>query len=180
MMSGGVWSGCIAESSRSEKKGKRGNEVVEQLADGIARRYGREPELIAAAIKVPIYEEELPPRIREMYIGESRSDGIQAIVVRRGLLSPERRELIAHGLAHHFMHCGNRVSQTSGVAWSGRHEHEADDFAACLLIPGLKLAWHLDVIDPPPTAELADEFDVREALLDRRLSLMERASTILS
>jgi len=148
---------------------------VERVAEWVAARHGRDPWRIAQAIELPIYEMPLPGKYREVYFAERGPGAARAIVLAPGATTAEGRELLAHGLAHHFLHAGNRLFRTFGPSWHQTNEREADDFAACLLVPGARLAALLSELDPPSTWELSERFDVGEGLVARRAQLLQRS-----
>jgi enoyl-CoA hydratase/carnithine racemase len=148
--------------------------LAERLAQRVVSDYGRDPWLVAAAIDLPVYEADLPGRHRELYIEERRPGGVRALALAAAAEPMEARELLAHGLAHYFLHVGDRLTGRSRAIWSGRHEREADDFAACLLIDGGALAQALRRFDPPTAWELCEQFSVSAALLERRMGLLAR------
>jgi len=95
--------------------------------------------------------------------------------------------LIAHGLAHHLFHRNTRVNYFLDERddrfnyWrQRRQEKEAEVFAAYLLIPEDKLSgklreeWVQESLDPVP--ELAEEFQVSENFMRKRLKLRESSS----
>jgi Zn-dependent peptidase ImmA (M78 family) len=149
--------------------------LAERLAQSVARAYGRDPWQIANAIDLPVYRERLPGSHRELYIEEHRPFGLRALVIAAEADAREARELLAHGLAHAFLHVGDRLTGRSRAIWSGRHEREADDFAACLLIDPEALEAAARRLDEPSRWELSEQFDVSEALIDRRLHLFQGA-----
>jgi Zn-dependent peptidase ImmA (M78 family) len=92
----------------------------------------------------------------------------------------KKRHLIAHGLAHYLFHRNVRVNYFLDEKdnrfnyWKQRRqEKEAEIFAAYLLIPEEKLneklkeEWVRESPDPIP--ELAEEFQVSENFMKKRL-----------
>lgn len=120
----------------------------------------------------------LAGRLTEIYVAEHRQGGSVGIVVdSRG--GPEAvDERIAHGLGHHLLHAGNRLEDRAGAVWSGTHEREADDFAACLLVPIGELRSQLAPLDAPNVWELTSHFQVTEKMIRRRLELAGRAGCL--
>jgi Zn-dependent peptidase ImmA (M78 family) len=83
-------------------------------------------------------------------------------------LSPEeRRYLVAHALAHQFLHCGNQLAFHS---WQktchNRQEKEADCCAAHILMPEDELGKVIHL----PLWEIAERFGVAEELVKKRLT----------
>ena len=89
------------------------------------------------------------------------------IGIAQGLVSRERRHLIAHALAHHLLHCGNQLSfhyQKQGMP--AKQEREAEACAAHILMPGPELTKVIDL----SAWDLADHFDVPEELAFQRIN----------
>jgi Zn-dependent peptidase ImmA (M78 family) len=147
--------------------------LAKRFATKTAELHGSDPLRVAAALGVPIYRDRLSGPCREVYF--SLDDGREGIIVAADASLQEARELVAHGLAHHLLHCGHRLgNQRRQAIWSGRHEREADDFAAYLLVPDARLLHHIRVIDQPPIDELALDLGVSQGLLRHRLRLARR------
>ena len=103
-------------------------------------------------------------RIKEAYLGDSI--GIKNTVDPR-----KRRELIAHALGHHFLHAGNHLYfEQHDQFITFKQEHEAQCFAAELLIPTLLLEPLKDLL----IYELADYFSVDEDLVKFRLEILRK------
>ena len=150
--------------------------IALRRAAEIATRLGTDPWHIAEAEKISVIALPMPGSYRELYFNEPRSN-IRAIIVDPDAGSAETRELLAHGLGHHFLHSGNRL-RTHTPAWRLRAEREADDFAAALLIDGEILGRSLLCVDPPCEWELAEQFQVSESLIRRRVALMKNQSLL--
>jgi Zn-dependent peptidase ImmA (M78 family) len=95
----------------------------------------------------------------------------------------KKRHLIAHGLAHHLFHRNTKVNYFLDERddrfnyWKQRRqEKEAEIFAAYLLIPEDKLneklreEWVQECPDPIP--ELAEEFQVSENFMRKRMKIL--------
>ena len=105
-------------------------------------------------------------RINEAYLGDS-------IGIKNTALPIKKRELVAHALGHHFLHAGNHLYfETHDQFITFKQEHEAQCFAAELLIPTLIL----EPIKTWPAHELAEHFSVTEELIKFRLKLLEGES----
>ena len=103
-------------------------------------------------------------RIKEAYVGDSI--GIKTTVNQK-----KRRELIAHALGHHFLHAGNHLYfEHHDQFITFKQEHEAQCFAAELLIPTLLL----EPIKDWSIYELADYFSVNEDFISFRLEILKR------
>ncbi len=126
-------------------------------------RFGTEPALVAEELGLRVIEENLAGRLREVYFGDS-------IVIRRDLLDPEKRELVAHAIGHHLLHAGNHLSMQNRVySFGNYHERQANVFAAFLLMPDEQLEDLLyDGVTP---SELADAFGVSDQLVEFRLKV---------
>jgi hypothetical protein len=146
---------------------------VRAHADKLAARHGRDPWMIADALGVPIIRERLPGRLTEIYISEPGPQGAVGLVIDQASSPDEARQRIAHGLAHHLLHTGNRLTDDLGRIWSGGHEQQADDFAAYLLISGDELRQGAGAIDAPTEWDLAQRFGVSADLIRRRATLMK-------
>ncbi len=70
-------------------------------------------------------------RLKERYF--ATSDGIVQIAVDSNISLAEQKHMIAHALGHHFLHQGN-YAHINGIV-QDKQEHQADDFAAVLLVP---------------------------------------------
>jgi Zn-dependent peptidase ImmA (M78 family) len=136
-------------------------------AEGVRRRFGDDPERIAHALRLLVLEEKLAGRLREIYFGD-------AIVLRRDLPKPVKRELIAHAVGHHVMHAGNHLMLDDHTySFGNYHERQANVFAAWLLVPEEQLHMKLETGRPLP--DLAHDFEVTDELMLFRLQLREAA-----
>jgi len=106
-----------------------------------------------------------------MYVQRHGDDAASGLAIAKDADQTEARELLAHGIAHHLMHVGDRVSGRSRAIWSGRHEREAEDFAAYLLVPEHRFRQLVSDTARAQAAELAEGCQVTERLARRRLSL---------
>ena len=147
--------------------------LAERVASRLAMTYGPDPWQIARGMELPVFRRPLPPAAREVYFEFGNEPGDRGLVVSAEADPREARELVAHGLGHHCLHVGNRVTSPARRLWTGRYESEADVFAACLLIPTGQLRRALNRMDEPSTWELAEDFDVSFELVRRRLALLE-------
>jgi len=154
--------------------------IIEK-ANEIREKYGVDDlELLASKLGAEVVELPLGRIIKEMYI---KDEGV--IVIDPNLHPYKKRHLIAHGLAHHLFHRKSRVNyfiedrNNYSNNWLLReHEKEAEVFAAYLLIPEEKLneilnqEWVKESLNPIP--ELAEEFQVSENFMRKRLELKSR------
>lgn len=137
-------------------------------AKEIENRFGCDPFVVAEKLGLAVLEEDLKGRLREVYFGDS-------VVIRRDLLSSEKRELVAHAIGHHLLHAGNHLSMQNRVySFGNYHERQANVFAAYLLIPEDKLGGSL--YEGIVASELAERFDVGEDLVRFRIKLEESLS----
>ena len=69
-----------------------------------------------------------------------------------------RRVLVAHCLGHHFMHAGNQAwLRGFDSIWSAKQEHQAEEFAAFLLVPELDCQTGARAVSPET---LVRRFDI--------------------
>lgn len=157
------------------------NSIV-QKAKELYKKYGSEElDLLVLKLGAKLYEILETKKIKEVYFPD-----LKAIVIKPGLHPWERNYLIAHALGHHLFHrIGSNRDYISlheegllghlelGKSQIAKKEREADMFAAYYLIPKEKLNsllredWLNDSLDP--TSELAEEFQVPEELVKKRL-----------
>jgi Zn-dependent peptidase ImmA (M78 family) len=156
-----------------------------QKAREIYEKYGSEElEVLASKLGAEVFEILEAKNIKEVYFSD-----LKAIAIKPDLHPCERNYLIAHALGHHLFHQAgaNRDflnlheeglfgSLEIGRSEIARKEREADIFAAYLLIPEEKLSpilkedWIRDYNFVP---ELAEEFQVSEELIRKRLEFEE-------
>jgi len=153
--------------------------IIEK-ANEIREKYGIDDlELLASKLGAEVVELPLGRIIKEMYI---KDEGV--IVIDPNLHPYKKRHLIAHALAHHLFHRKSRVNYFVEDRndyinnWVLReHEKEAEVFAAYLLIPEDKLnailqqEWVKE--SPNPIPALAEEFQVSENFMRKRLKFKE-------
>jgi Zn-dependent peptidase ImmA (M78 family) len=154
--------------------------IIEK-ANEIRRKYGVDDlEFVAGKLGAEVVEQPLGTIIKEAYF---KDEGV--IVIDPNLHPYKKRHLIAHGLAHHLLHRNRRVNyfinDKDDFLKSLRvkeMEKEAEIFAAYLLIPEEKLNallkedWVKESPDPIP--ELAEEFQVSENFMKKRLKLKNK------
>ena len=134
-----------------------------QKAKETYNKYGNDLEFIIGELELFVIEEPLKGRLKEVYFGDS-------IVIRKDLERIEKRELIAHAIGHHLMHAGNHLSQQKRVySFGNYHEHQANVFAAFLLIPEVLFEKH--VKNKSKVYEIAGAFDIPENLAVLRIKL---------
>jgi len=153
--------------------------IIEK-AEALQKRYGSE-DLYSLVEKLgaEIIEYPLGTIIKETYFKD-----LGVIVIDPSLHPYKQRHLIAHGLAHHLFHRKRRVNYFIDQSDSlkslkvRKQEREAEVFAAYLLIPEEKLDKILkeDWVEksPDPIPELAEEFQVSENFMRKRLEFKER------
>jgi len=153
--------------------------IIEK-ANEIREKYGIDDlELLASKLGAEVVEMPLGRIIKEMYI---KDEGV--IVIDPSLHPYKKRHLIAHALGHHLFHRKEKVNyfledrENRFNEWLMRkHEKEAEVFAAYLLIPEdklnelLKQEWVKE--SPDPVAELAEEFQVSENFMRKRLNFQK-------
>lgn len=151
-----------------------------QKANEIREKYGLDDlKLLVSTFGAKVIEMPLGRIIKEMYL---KDKGI--IVIDPNLHPYKKRHLIAHGLAHHLFHRDRKanyfVDEKHDFLKSLKvkeMEREAEIFAAYLLIPEEKLnkileeGWVQESLNPIP--ELAEEFQVSENFMRKRLKFWE-------
>jgi Zn-dependent peptidase ImmA (M78 family) len=162
--------------------------IIEK-AKQIYRKYGFDDlDFIADKLGAEIFETDLfnNTEVKEVYFPD-----LETIAIASNLHPYEKRCLIAHGLGHHLFHNDNKRGyirlQEEGLFGSrelgkieiSRKEREADLFATYLLIPEEKLnsileqEWIKESPDPIP--ELAEEFQVSQNFMRKKLQLKKDA-----
>ncbi|HEC87093.1 MAG TPA: ImmA/IrrE family metallo-endopeptidase [Thermoplasmatales archaeon] len=149
--------------------------IIEK-ANEIRRRYGLDDlYFVAEKLGAKAVEYPLGRIIKEAYFKD-----LGVIVIDPSLHPYKKRHLIAHGLAHHLFHRNRKVNyfHDQGKYFLKnldviQQEKEAEVFAAYLLIPEdklnvlLKEEWIKE--SPNPIPELAEEFQVSERFMKKRL-----------
>lgn len=127
-------------------------------AKEVIEEYGNDLDKVLEKLNIQAVDVPLAGRLKELYFGD-------VIVLMQGLSDPERRELIAHALGHHFLHAGNHYAASRGAySWDKYQERQADVFAAYYLVPELKN--YSDY-------ELAEEFKISERFVNFRKKLFQ-------
>lgn len=153
--------------------------IIER-ANEIREKYGVEDlDFVTRKLGAEIVECPLGRIIKEAYFKD-----LGVIVIDPNLHPYKKRHLISHGIAHHLFHREKRVNyfldQTKNFMKSldvRRQEREAEVFAAYFLIPEdklnaiLKEEWVTN--SPDSTPELAEEFQVSENFMRKRLDFKE-------
>lgn len=145
--------------------------LARRAADAVARNHGRDPWSVARRLRLRVRRSSLPSPHRELYVQQLRGRRRAGLAIAKDASREEARELVAHGIAHHLLHAGDRVTGGSTAVWSGRHEREADDFAAYLLIPAWRFRELAGEDSQADVADLSDRCSVSEGLARRRLRL---------
>lgn len=153
--------------------------IIEK-ANEIYKKYGSDNlEFVAESLGAKIVEESLGGIIKEAYIKD-----LGIIVIDPNLHPYKKRHLIAHALAHHLFHRESKINyfkeQTNLLEdlKLKRQEKEAEVFAAYYLIPEekldlmLKAQWVQDSLNP--ISELAEEFQVSENFMRKRLEFKQK------
>jgi Zn-dependent peptidase ImmA (M78 family) len=153
-----------------------------QKAKEIYEKYGSEElEVLASKLGAEVFEILEAKNIKEVYFPD-----LKAIAIKPDLHPYERNYLIAHALGHHLFHQvgANRDflnlheeglfgSLELGRSEIRKKEKEADIFACYLLIPEEKLSPILGGETDYSPQELAEEFQVPEELIRKRLEFEE-------
>jgi len=148
-------------------------------AEEIRKRYGTDDlEELAQKLGAEVVEEKLGRIIKEAYFKD-----LKVIVIDPDLHPYKKRHLIAHALAHHLFHQKRKANyflddkdDFTNRLKVREKEREAEVFAAYLLIPEDKLKellsqeWVKE--HPNPIPELAEEFQVSENFMRKRLEFL--------
>ena len=148
-------------------------------AEEIRKRYGTDDlEELAQKLGAEVVEEKLGRIIKEAYFKD-----LKVIVIDPDLHPYKKRHLIAHALAHHLFHQKRKANyflddkdDFTNKLKVREKEREAEVFAAYLLIPEDKLKellsqeWVKE--HPNPIPELAEEFQVSENFMRKRLEFL--------
>ena len=138
------------------------NRAVQRTEEVIDRFHTNDPEKILTKLGVDVLDVSLAGELKEVCFADH-------VVVRKGLDSSERRQLLAHALCHHLMHAGNHLRTNRRYSFGNYHEKQADVFAAFLLMPESefeKLAGdNLSIYD------LAEKFEVLPYFAKFRIGL---------
>jgi len=148
-------------------------------AEEIRKKYGTDDlEELAEKLGAEVVEEKLGRIIKEAYFKD-----LKVIVIDPDLHPYKKRHLIAHALAHHLFHQKRKANyflddkdDFTNRLKVREKEREAEVFAAYLLIPEDKLKeiltqeWVKE--HPNPIPELAEEFQVSENFMRKRLEFL--------
>jgi Zn-dependent peptidase ImmA (M78 family) len=156
------------------------NRIVAK-ANEIRRKYGLDDlNSVVEKLGTEIVELPLGSIIREAYFKD-----LGVIVIDPELRPYKKRHLVAHGLAHHLFHRKSKVNYFLNdfddflrSLKVRKQELEAEVFAAYFLIPENKLNAVLKEHEdsPNPIPELADEFQVSENFMRKRLEFAKLLS----
>lgn len=145
-------------------------------AKEIYKKYGSDNlDFVVTELGAELLELPLTKRIKEVYFHD-----LNTIVIDPNLHPYQKRHLISHALAHHLLHQKRKANYfvdgdknfIEGIKVK-KMEKEAEIFAAYFLIPEEKLnailkeEWINNSPDPIPY--LAEEFQVTEGLMKKRL-----------
>jgi len=148
--------------------------IIEK-ANEIRRKYGFDDlDFVAGKLGAEIVERPLGKIIKEAYFKD-----LGVIVIDPDLHPYKKRHLIAHGLAHHLFHRERKANYfingkdfLKGLKVK-EQEREAEVFALYFLIPEERLKMILNEEwvknSPDPIPELAEEFQVSENFMRKRL-----------
>ena len=132
-------------------------------ANQILQQYGNDLDRITESLGLFVVYEKLNGRMREIYFRDS-------IVINEDISKREKRELIAHAIAHHLLHAGNHMAMQKRIySFGNHHEKQANIFAACLLMPSDKFQKILK--NRPRMDEIANYFQVTEELVRLRMMI---------
>ena len=105
-------------------------------------------------------------RLKERYF--ATSDGIVQIAVDPNISLAEQKHMIAHALGHHFLHQGN-YAHINGIV-QDKQEHQADVFAAVLLVPPHTLIR----LRPTSAFALAQGYGIPLVLAEKRVDIYKK------
>ena len=138
---------------------------VVQKANRINEEFGNDLDQIAESLGLAIIYEKMTGSFREVYFQEASS-----IVIREDLHRREKRELIAHAIAHDLLHAGNHMAMQKRIySFGNYHEKQANIFAACLLMPSEE--FEAFIKNKPRIDEIANHFQVMEELARLRIKI---------
>jgi len=155
-------------------------EWIIKKANEIREKYGTDNiEELAQKLGAEVVEEKLGRIIKEAYFKD-----LKVIVIDPDLHPYKKRHLIAHALAHHLFHQKIKANyflddkeDFANRMRVRKKEREAEVFAAYLLIPEDKLKevlsqeWVKE--HPNPIPELAEEFQVSENFMRKRMEFLK-------
>lgn len=136
--------------------------VIER-ANRIYEQFGNDLDRITKSLGLTVLYEKMEGRMKEVYFR-----GL--IVIREDLPQKEKRELIAHAIAHDLLHAGNHMAMQKRIySFGNYHEKQANIFAACLLMPTED--FEAIVKNKPRIDEIANHFQVMEELVRLRIKI---------
>jgi Zn-dependent peptidase ImmA (M78 family) len=162
------------------------NWIIEKAEDLYKKYRSADLDVITSKLKAEIIE---TPLLDEIQLKEVYFPDLKTIAIASNLSLSQKRYLISHALGHHLFHRRNGVgyihlrqrglwgSKTIGEMEIGRKEREADVFASYFLIPKEKLNpilaedWFAESANP--IADLAEQFQVPEELVRKRLEFKD-------
>ncbi len=139
------------------------NRATDKANEIISKYKTNDPDKILNNLGIDVLDVPLAGRLKEVYFKDH-------IVLKEGLKQEERRQLIAHAIAHHLLHAGNHLlKQKRSYSFSNYHEKQAEVFAAFLLMPENKIekltSNNLTIHD------LAERFEVLPRFASFRIGL---------
>lgn len=137
-----------------------------RLGDELGTRFRSDPWALAKELGVSVWWRPLAGRVRELYLNDN---GTILVVLCDRLEARTARELLAHGLGHHLLHVARDPTDRRVVGTSAE-EREADHFAACFLLPALRLEPILARPLPHRVREIARRFDVDRSVVAARIA----------
>jgi len=149
-------------------------------AKNLYQKYGSENlDFLLEMLNLSLHEIPLTKHIKEAYFKD-----LKAVVIDPSLDHFKKRHLISHAIGHHLLHRKREanyfIDERSNFLESlkiRKMEREAELFASYFLIPAEKLnsllkeEWFKGSSNP--IAELAEEFQVPEDLIKKRLEFRE-------
>lgn len=107
------------------------NRIAVSKAEAVAAKHGRNPFAIARKLGYRLHYADLPPRVQEMIVPETR-----LLFLNREVEGDPHaaRLLVAHALGHAYLHEGNQVCDPDLPRdFFVRHERQAEAFAHALI-----------------------------------------------
>ncbi len=139
------------------------NRATDKANEIISTYKTNDPDKILKKLGVDILDVPLAGRLKEVYFKDH-------VVLKEGLQQEERRQLLAHAIAHHLLHAGNHLNLKSRTySFGNYHEKQADVFAAFLLMPEEEIEKLAS--DNLTIHDLAEKFEVLPYFAKFRIGL---------
>lgn len=147
---------------------------IADLAHRLTLRFGTSsPFELCDCLGIRIQKPELPETVRALYV---QTEGGQKIILLNSFLEePEIRYCCAHELGHVLLHRGMNAQAIADLTdlCLPRYEHEADLFAACLMIDPCLEEW-ARCYDPLSLQQIACLSGLPEQVVALRFSVSNK------